>query len=346
MDFTLNTYKQLVNTLQKQAYVFQTFQEFINRPSQPLTSRNKSGTGSVGDSLPLGNLAKRSHELASNKRAGEGQAKTIILRHDVDKLPENSLRFAQIQHELGIKGSYYFRMVPESYDPEIIEKIAKLGHEIGYHYEDVDLAAKMLTKQETRNKKQETEKLLAEKAIQLFDKHLKELRRFYPIKTICMHGSPLSRYDNKLLWKYYNYRDYGIIGEPYFDVDFSKVLYLTDTGRRWDGEKVSIRDKVKKERRDTTFGYKRENSINFLSSPQPPEGGSPLGDLGARNSQSKRFKTTFDIIKAVEKRELPNQIMFTFHPQRWTNGPAPWIKEFVWQNTKNVVKYFLNRIRE
>jgi len=27
-------------------------------------------------------------------------------------------------------------------------------------------------------------------------------------------------------------------------VDFSKVLYLTDTGRRWDGWKVSLRDKV------------------------------------------------------------------------------------------------------
>ena len=59
-----------------------------------------------------------------------------------------------------------------------------------------------------------------------------------------MHGSPLSKYDNKLLWKYYNYRDFGIIGEPYFDVDFSKVLYLTDTGRRWNGNRVSIRDKI------------------------------------------------------------------------------------------------------
>jgi hypothetical protein len=46
--------------------------------------------------------------------------KTIILRHDVDKLPKNSLRFAQIQNELGIKGSYYFRAVPESRDEEFI----------------------------------------------------------------------------------------------------------------------------------------------------------------------------------------------------------------------------------
>src|SRR5690625_2901666 len=59
-----------------------------------------------------------------------------------------------------------------------------------------------------------------------------------------MHGSPLSRYDNRDLWKSYSYRDYGIIAEPYFDMDFSRVLYLTDTGRRWDGDKVSVRDRA------------------------------------------------------------------------------------------------------
>ncbi|HET56241.1 MAG TPA: hypothetical protein ENN33_13640 [Ignavibacteria bacterium] len=65
--------------------------------------------------------------------------KKMVLRHDVDKLPNNSLQLAQIKNSLGIKGSYYFRVVPESYDLPIMEKIANLGHEIGYHYEDVDL---------------------------------------------------------------------------------------------------------------------------------------------------------------------------------------------------------------
>ncbi len=139
-----------------------------------------------------------------------------------------------------------------------------------------------------------------------------------------MHGSPLSKYDNKLLWKYYNYRDFGIIGEPYFDVDFSKVLYLTDTGRKWNGEKISIRDKVQ-----------------------------------SKKIKDKSFKKTFEIIKTAEngfpkkpalsppagRAGLSKGIMFTFHPQRWTDRPYPWIKELVWQNTKNVVKYFLNKVR-
>ncbi len=60
--------------------------------------------------------------------------KVLILRHDVDKKPQNSLRTAQLQHKLGVKGTYYFRAVPESFDVDVIKQIADLGHEIGYHY--------------------------------------------------------------------------------------------------------------------------------------------------------------------------------------------------------------------
>jgi hypothetical protein len=91
MDFTLKTYKTLLNALIHQGFSFQTFQEYLE---------NYNGLVS-----PLG-----------GQGAGEGQQhkKTIILRHDVDKLPENSLEFAQIQHELRIKGTYFFRIVPQS----------------------------------------------------------------------------------------------------------------------------------------------------------------------------------------------------------------------------------------
>jgi len=37
--------------------------------------------------------------------------------------------------------------------------------------------------------------------------------------------------------------------------------------------------------------------------------------------------------------------MFTFHPQRWTNKIFPWVKELILQNLKNIVKYFMNKIR-
>ena len=55
--------------------------------------------------------------------------------------------------------------------------------------------------------------------------------------TIRMHGSPLSPFDNKIVWQKYNYRELEIIGDPYFDIDWNEFGYLTDTGRRWDGGK-------------------------------------------------------------------------------------------------------------
>jgi len=51
-----------------------------------------------------------------------------------------------------------------------------------------------------------------------------------------------------------------------------------------------------------------------------------------------RFHSTFDIIEAANAGKLPEQMMMTFHPQRWTDNPVEWMKELVWQNVKNVIK--------
>jgi hypothetical protein len=40
------------------------------------------------------------------------------------------------------------------------------------------------------------------------------------------------------------YQDFGIIGEPCFDVDYTQVFYLTDTGRKWNHTGTGIRDRV------------------------------------------------------------------------------------------------------
>lgn len=69
-----------------------------------------------------------------------------------------------------------------------------------------------------------------EAAVGHFEKQLTHFRQFYPVRTVCMHGSPASRYDNRDLWKQYNYRDFGVIGEPYFDVDFEGCV-LSDRYR-------------------------------------------------------------------------------------------------------------------
>ena len=144
--------------------------------------------------------------------------KFVILRHDVDRKASNALEIAKLENKLKIKASYYFRIVEESFDEFVIREITKMNHECGYHYEDLSLANGNF-----------------EQAIGKFRKNLRKFRELCSVNTICMHGSPLSRWDNRLIWQRYDYRDYGIIGEPYFDTDFNRVVYLTDTGRCWNG---------------------------------------------------------------------------------------------------------------
>ncbi len=241
------------------------------------------------------------------------EKKIIILRHDVDLKPLNSLATAIIENELGIQGTYYFRMVPESFDVEIIKKIADLGHEIGYHYETMDTASvKLKVKSEKLSERKREE--LIDVAYNEFCENLEEFRKIYPVKTICMHGSPRSPWDNKEIWYKYDYRKLGIIGEPYFDIDFNEVFYLTDTGRRWDGFKYSVRDRVPQQQKWIEQGLV--------------------------------FRTTNDIIKAVNENRFPSKAMITIHPQRWSDNYIEWTKELVTQRAKNIIKWGLLRLRE
>lgn len=218
--------------------------------------------------------------------------KSIVLRHDVDLLPHHSLRFAKLQTKAGVFGTYYFRAVPDSWDEKVILEIAEMGHEVGYHYETMDTANGNV-----------------DLGWDQFRHHLAELRKLTDVTTICMHGSPRSSFDNKDLWKKYDYRSLDLIGEPYYDVDFDKVFYLTDTGRRWDGWKVSVRDKVSQQ----------DEWI----------------------SQGLIYKNTNDIIAGAKMDQLPEKIMFTFHPQRWHSNSLTWAKEWMVQVLKNQVKAVL-----
>ena len=149
--------------------------------------------------------------------------RTVVLRHDVDRKPENALRMAELEHALGITATYYFRH-PHTFIPEVIEQVLSLGHEVGYHYEVLAKA-----------------KGNYEEAIALFFRELEEFRSLCDVRTICMHGSPLSRYDNRDLWKRYDFGEFGIVGEAYLSMAGKDLRYLTDTGRNWGG-KHSVRD--------------------------------------------------------------------------------------------------------
>jgi len=240
---------------------------------------------------------------------GKAKGRFVILRHDVDLRAGHSLATATIEAQLGIRASYYFRVVAESNVPDVIMKIAALGHEIGYHYEDLSLF------------KGDTVLAIAH-----FEQQLTYFRQFYPVKTVCMHGSPASKFDNKELWKLYNYRDYGIVGEPYFDflngeVSTNNVLYLTDTARMWDGDKYNVRDK------------RVSND----------EGRMANDELRISNDELilPKIHSTQDFIDWLATNPTHDVMMITTHPQRWTDSRIEWVQELVMQSLKNVVKRWM-----
>jgi len=217
--------------------------------------------------------------------------KAVILRHDVDVDPNKALEMALLEHKLGISATYYFRTTPKVFNPDVIKDIQGMGHEIGYHYEVLDKANGDF-----------------EKAIELFKQELEGFRKICDIKTICMHGNPLTSWNNQDLWKKYDFMDYDIIGEPYLSLDYSKVMYFTDTGRTWSG-RYSLKD-----------------------------------IMNVRNPYSHEIKNTTDLIKLIGKNEVDDICILT-HPKRWNDQFIPWLNEFTLQSLKNIAKFSIKGIR-
>ncbi len=96
MDFTLSRYKDLCATLLDSGYVPLTVYSYLKRQNN------------------------------NNKLA--------VLRHDIDRKAMNALKMAELEHEVGLTATYYFRF-PYTFNPDIIRKIRGLGQEVGYHYE-------------------------------------------------------------------------------------------------------------------------------------------------------------------------------------------------------------------
>ncbi len=152
--------------------------------------------------------------------------KFVILRHDVDIAPLKALRMAQLENELSIASTYYFRY-PQTFSPHIIKSIYDLGHEIGYHYEALARAHGNYRR-----------------AFEDIRRALSSFRERVPIKTISAHGSLLSRWDNKKLWNEVDFKNFGITGDTYFSTNYDDILYVTDTGRGWNKDIANVRDKV------------------------------------------------------------------------------------------------------
>ena len=214
-----------------------------------------------------------------------------IIRHDIDRRPKKALDFAKIESELDIKSSYFFRTKPHVFIPAIIKQISDLGHEIGYHYESLsDMKGDI------------------KKATIDFRHNLEKLREIVKIKTVAMHGAPLSRFDNRDLWKKSDQKkrlkeEFEILGEIYLDIDYTDIAYITDTGRNWLSSSSNKRDRV-------------NSSIHC------------------------NFKDGNELYHNLINAHYP-KLIFQTHPERWASNFPEFFLIFLQDKTINIIKQLI-----
>lgn len=195
-DFTLKAYAKYLELIKSSGLPFYTFHEYM----------------SLGqDQLP---------------------SKFCLVRHDVDRKPENALAMAKLEASMDVKATYYFRTKSNTFVPSIIKEVVSLGHEVGYHYESLSDADGNI-----------------EEAVKDFRHNLSRLRELVPITTCSMHGRPLKPFDNRDIWKVEaNHKllvgELKLLGEVYLDIDYLDIAYINDTGRNWTSGESNRRDKV------------------------------------------------------------------------------------------------------
>lgn len=221
---------------------------------------------------------------------GKLPARLAVMRHDVDETPRRERKMAQIESDFGIRATYYFRFRKGIFLPDLIRELAGMGHEIGYHYEAVDKA-----------------KGNPQRALEIFGDELTAFREIVDVKTIGMHGNPLTRWDNRDLWRDHDFKGFGISGEAYLSFDSHSIAYLSDTGRTW-GPELKTKDWL----------------------PPKADGGKPPYAVP-------KVHSTDDVIQMIRKHQC-DQLYFNTHPGRWGDGLLSWTRSFAEDEAVNLLK--------
>ena len=162
---------------------------------------------------------------------GPSSGNRCVIRHDVDRWSSNARILGRMEAERAVRTSYYFRTREITGDQDTIRELVEGGHEIGYHYEVLAQSSGDM-----------------DEARRLFERDLAQLREIYPVATVAMHGSPLSKYNNIDFWQRFSLDDFGLAAEAFDLVDDPSWIYVTDTGRSWSTDSANLRDHAPKAR--------------------------------------------------------------------------------------------------
>lgn len=174
----------------------------------------------------LHDLREKGYRLGPIGEYFEGVAAPFIfLRHDVDRFSSRAVHMARGEQVMGVKATYYFRCDDRLRFPEEnIRFVAEMGHEVGFHYETV---VRMNAE--------------PDRVMERFAQELAALREIAAVKTVTAHGSPLAKLSNVGYTKMLDLAKFGLVGDPAVNIDFSRVLYVTDSGGVY-GSSNNLRD--------------------------------------------------------------------------------------------------------
>ena len=126
-------------------------------------------------------------ELAKTDRLLHAQ-RYVVLRHDIDTDPGTARAMWEIERDLGVCGSFFFRL--STADIPLMRSIAASGGGVGYHYEEIATIAK----ERRLRTGSDLEEHLVE-ATEAFVRNLSRLRVMtgLPMTVVASHGDFVNR---------------------------------------------------------------------------------------------------------------------------------------------------------
>ena len=121
-----------------------------------------------------------------------------------------------------------------------------------------------------------------------------------------MHGSPLARESNLRIWDFFDFNDFDVI-DATLSFQNQACDFFTDTGRTFGASKANLRDHIYVE---TTPALRSSRELCSF--------------IGNR---------------------VPQLLYLSVHPERWTDAPMPWVKQWGWDITANTVKHLIAMVR-
>jgi len=154
--------------------------------------------------------------------------RVLILRHDVDQCPRSALTMLEVERELGVHATWYFRW--RTARPRAIDAVLAAGDDVGLHYETL---SRMVIAERAAGRRADPAELI-EPARQMLRRELISFAvLFGERRSACAHGDTRAPdVNNAALLRDIDLHDYGIDYDANASMrSHNLAVWLTDRSR-------------------------------------------------------------------------------------------------------------------